>query len=706
MLDFKKQINDYIAWAVVSGLAILSFGLTFYYLDVVNNDIDKISQNISKGSLNNSVDKKINNSENSSERVARIVRPYIEKFKAVTKDQILPKEGEKGRDNIGVYNIVDGIKMYDLSVGKNIEVSWNQAEYLKQDEKIKFLTDINPGCAVSSELGDYDDYSYSYYAYNFLKNIAKVGTIQSPEIFKGDKVFYFSFTNNEPFSGAKDVLGFFDDKTKQFIYFYNNSYDSGCYNESSKSDLEECGLELRKCSMRLLDSDNIESINFFDARIVKNFPELESKEKVEIPNADSYLSRITGGIYPNVMTEKIDGLLFDNVYKAGKNDNYENKNIGGYFILSPLGKQVFYDYIPYFLKEEISKNETSVKVYIGNIVFNSAEAKKLGNKFVFGYPQYGGCGGTLHNNLGSEIVNRIFSSEELSVVGKTEKGDKIYELKNKAEDTFYQDNFQLMYNLKENFLKYKESIGDVVTNSEQNISSLSKEDFFNPNKNSDYKTYLDSVPFIFWKDEFGNWRVYEREYYWQQKNSMTLAECGKPVIYLYPQKDTSVNVRVAPNGGLTIVDPFYPTGGWNVLATPESVLTNTDGKTYPYLFWEGKAYDMNVPQQGFVLKREEVEKKMTALLVKLGLNQKETKDFLEFWQPKLEEKDFAFVTFLPQNEFDALAPLTVSPQPDKVIRVFMIYEPLDNFVKVAPLKIETPVRTGFTVVEWGGRLLK
>ena len=104
------------------------------------------------------------------------------------------------------------------------------------------------------------------------------------------------------------------------------------------------------------------------------------------------------------------------------------------------------------------------------------------------------------------------------------------------------------------------------------------------------------------------------------------------------------------------------------------------------------------------MSKDEVGVKMPKILAKLGLNEKETKDFLEFWQPKLEVKPYVFVTFLPQREFDKLAPLTVNPKPDTVIRVFMDYEPLEKFINVPEPQFSTPIRTGFTVVEWGGRL--
>lgn len=213
------------------------------------------------------------------------------------------------------------------------------------------------------------------------------------------------------------------------------------------------------------------------------------------------------------------------------------------------------------------------------------------------------------------------------------------------------------------------------------------------------ETYLASNPILIMKDGFGRLiRFTSKEYYIQ------MAECGKPVIYLYPKTNTQVNVQVKPNGGLTKVDPLYPANGWMVNAKPNGDLTNTDGQNYPYLFWEGKAYNMKVPTDGFVLKKANVKSEMQKLLAREGLNAKETTDFLDFWQTKLEEKPYVFVTFVSQAEFDRVAPMKVSPAPDKTIRVFMEYQPLDFPVGVRPLKIETPIRNGFTVVEWGGRL--
>ena len=53
-----------------------------------------------------------------------------------------------------------------------------------------------------------------------------------------------------------------------------------------------------------------------------------------------------------------------------------------------------------------------------------------------------------------------------------------------------------------------------------------------------------------------------------------------------------------------------------------------------------------------------------------------------------------------------MAELNVSPAPDTMIRVYMVFTPLDEEVQIEeghelPMP-EGVVRTGYTVVEWGG----
>lgn len=61
----------------------------------------------------------------------------------------------------------------------------------------------------------------------------------------------------------------------------------------------------------------------------------------------------------------------------------------------------------------------------------------------------------------------------------------------------------------------------------------------------------------------------------------------KPVIYLYPEKTTEVDVKVNLDGKFTTTYPKY-NDGWNVVAEPDGTLHALDNKnSYYCLFWEG-----------------------------------------------------------------------------------------------------------------------
>lgn len=182
------------------------------------------------------------------------------------------------------------------------------------------------------------------------------------------------------------------------------------------------------------------------------------------------------------------------------------------------------------------------------------------------------------------------------------------------------------------------------------------------------------------------------------------AEMGKPVIYLYPEKAMNVYVNVKPTDGISKSEPAIK-DGWNVRAEPNGILTNlADSKVYPYLFWEGFASHFVTPKEGFVVAKNDVSKFFDEKLATLGLNKQEIADFKDFWTPKLAAKPYYFITFIDKQSLDAYAPLTVSPSPDSIIRVFFDHQGLDKKVTVPEQKLTPGVRKGFALIEWGGRL--
>ena len=179
----------------------------------------------------------------------------------------------------------------------------------------------------------------------------------------------------------------------------------------------------------------------------------------------------------------------------------------------------------------------------------------------------------------------------------------------------------------------------------------------------------------------------------------------KPVIYLYPESELDVSVSINYNGKLTHTYPKYPENGWKVKALPDGTLFDEKGMEYYALFWEGKPTNQIVPENGFVISGAETAPFLEEKLAELALNRREANEFIMFWLPQLEKNPFNLIHFSGEA-YAELAELNVTPLPETVIRVMMIYKPLQT-------KIDFPVqdisnlkktRKGFTLVEWGGSI--
>ncbi len=176
---------------------------------------------------------------------------------------------------------------------------------------------------------------------------------------------------------------------------------------------------------------------------------------------------------------------------------------------------------------------------------------------------------------------------------------------------------------------------------------------------------------------------------------------GKPVIYLYPEKETEVLVDLDFDGKLTYTYPAL-NDGWKVTAKPDGTLINlADGSTHYYLFWEGYANPEWKHEKGFVVKGSETEKFLRDNLAKMGLTPREYNDFITYWVPKMQENAYNLISFSGE-EYSEIAKLTVHPKPDYVIRIHMVWMGLDEPIDIEPQVIPTYQRKGFTLVEWGG----
>ena len=189
--------------------------------------------------------------------------------------------------------------------------------------------------------------------------------------------------------------------------------------------------------------------------------------------------------------------------------------------------------------------------------------------------------------------------------------------------------------------------------------------------------------------------------------ALSLTACGqqeqgdaKPVIYLYPEQETTVSVSLDYAGTLTATYPAYE-DGWRVTAEPDGTLYDENGDEYSYLLWEGENntdYDFS---KGFCVAGADTADFLRKKLAEIGLTPREYNEFIVYWLPKMQDNPYNLISFQSEAYTDA-AKLDIDPTPDSVLRVFMAWKPLGRPQTIEPQTFTSFARDGFTVVEWGG----
>jgi hypothetical protein len=182
---------------------------------------------------------------------------------------------------------------------------------------------------------------------------------------------------------------------------------------------------------------------------------------------------------------------------------------------------------------------------------------------------------------------------------------------------------------------------------------------------------------------------------------------AKPVLYLYTTQKTNVSVKLNLHNQ-TLIHP-YPAykNGWNVTAEPNGTIINNETNRAHYcLFWETKGDNLIQKfEQGFVVEGAKTADFLEQKLALLGLTPKEANEFIIFWLPQMENNPYNLIYFA-KNEYENACNLDISPKPDALIRIMMVWQPSDKKIDLPEQNITpAPARKGFVAVEWGGQKL-
>jgi hypothetical protein len=341
-------------------------------------------------------------------------------------------------------------------------------------------------------------------------------------------------------------------------------------------------------------------------------------------------------------------------------------------------------------------------VHFSSFAFSSSEVRKntdqkLYTAYSVAAPSACAIGG------GTKIVT--VKDDELTQIG-TVQGVLVYALKNPKHElnVFAYKNKMNPYNLGQGFF----------------------EEMNKGKKQPTFDEYIQYNPLLFIKDYWNRWvMVGEWDY-------NLPGGCGKPVLYLYPEKQTEVTVSFDVPVQFTTDIPKYD-GYWKVLADPSGYFKDLrqtsetcskydvqkigseyakaacEHNNYPYIYWAGNVFShaYTEPEKGWIVAHSDLDAFLQKTLSEIGFTEREKRDFIEYWLPEMKEKNAPYykIGFLQTKEMNALVPMNITPAPTSTYRYFMDYKPLVSKpaqLPVAPT-LEKIVRRGFTVVEWGGK---
>lgn len=180
--------------------------------------------------------------------------------------------------------------------------------------------------------------------------------------------------------------------------------------------------------------------------------------------------------------------------------------------------------------------------------------------------------------------------------------------------------------------------------------------------------------------------------------------CYKPNIYIYTKDGTVVIIYFDDVSSLLTTIPYY-TGSWYVTASPDGTLTDSSGNEYGYLFYEADVQThIFQTEEGWLINADTRTAQYEEILREYGFNETEIKDFVEYWEDKLEAgKDYVMYPQLDDTVNRAM-PMSINPTPTTLARIWFAFEEADSQSFKTP-QIEKINRTDFTVIEWGGLIL-
>ncbi len=209
----------------------------------------------------------------------------------------------------------------------------------------------------------------------------------------------------------------------------------------------------------------------------------------------------------------------------------------------------------------------------------------------------------------------------------------------------------------------------------------------------------------------------------------TMNNTRKPAIYLYPEKTTTISVKLDKSIKYNNVIPTYK-NGWLVEAEQNGTLRDLQPKNtkcsklpykefgfeyakqaceinkYPYIYWDGIQLHKPLPtkNEGFIVKANNISEFLAEKTDKMKFNETEKAEFIRYWSKTILEKNWKEykIYFLQNEEVDNYYPIYIEPKPESSNRVQIVIKKARKNEKINEQKLLPIERNGYTFVEWGG----
>ena len=167
----------------------------------------------------------------------------------------------------------------------------------------------------------------------------------------------------------------------------------------------------------------------------------------------------------------------------------------------------------------------------------------------------------------------------------------------------------------------------------------------------------------------------------------------KPVLYLYPETETNVEVKFSKPELLTTTYPKY-VDSWNVKVLPSGDMYDQNGKYYYALYWEEISTNKFNFNEGFYVEKDNAIEFLEEKLSILGLNDKERNEFIMYWLPILEQNQKSLVYFETTESLQKENELIINPKPDSLLRIRMHVKKVNHKTEIKEQELPNFERKG------------